>query len=452
MCLKFRSAAILAALAGFISGVCRAQDTMPGMKMDHGSMQHGEASDKTSTHAAAGPEHGAMMMSSTTDIHDPMAREGSGTSWLPDSTPMYGKMIMGKDSMTMLHGVIHPRYVHVGSKRGDSRVDAPSWFMAMNSRRMGPKDQLGLRAMVSLDPVIEHGFGYPLLFATGETWNDKPLHDRQHPHDLFDELSATWSHALGAQRSVSLYAAYPGEPALGPPTFMHRPIAYEYPDAPVAHHWQDATHIQFGVATAGLRLSNQWKVEASAFTGREPDENRYDFDKPRFDSTSGRLSWNPDANNALQVSQGEIKNPEGDGADVRRTTASWLYNRPLGPDANFSTTLVWGQNNGAHEGRTNSYLAEAVYQRGADSIFSRIENVKKSGHELVLAPPLEEGKYDLQTYVLGYVRDLRHGKGIDIGVGGALTVNRWPSSLNPVYGSARPLSYEVFVRVRPSRM
>jgi hypothetical protein len=324
--------------------------------------------------------------------------------------------------------------------------------MAMNSRKMGPKDQLGLRAMMSLDPIIEHGFGYPLLFATGETWNDKPLHDRQHPHDLFDELSVTWSRRLGAQQSAYVYLAYPGEPALGPPTFMHRVIAYDYPDAPVSHHWQDATHIQFGVATAGVRLNDHWKVEASRFTGREPDENRYDFDTPRFDSTSARLSWNPNANNALQVSQGVLRNPEGDGANVRRTTASWIYNRPLGPDANFTTTLVWGQNDVTEEGRTNSYLGEAVYQRGRDSVFSRVERVKKSGHELVLAPPREHGAYSLQTYVVGYVHDLSHGTGLDVGVGGALTMNRWPSALEPVYGTSRPVSWQVFFRVRPSRM
>lgn len=436
-----------AALAVLAAGA-RAQDG--GMKMDHAGMDHGKMDHHGMQHG--GMDHAMADMPSSVNLLDPMGREGSGTSWLPDSTPMFGKMIMSDKSMTMLHGVIHPRYVHVGSERGDSRVDAPNWFMAMNSRPMGPNDQLGLRAMISLDPLTEHGFGYPLLFATGETWNDKPLHDRQHPHDLFSELSATWSRRIGKEQSAYFYLGYPGEPALGPPTFMHRVIAYEYPDAPVAHHWQDATHVTFGVATAGLRLNDHWKVEASRFTGREPDENRYNFDTPRFDSTSGRLSWNPDANNALQISHGFQKNPEGDGANVHRTTASWIYNRPLGPDANFTTTLVWGQNDGSEEGITNSYLGEAVYQNGRNAVFGRTEHVKKSGHELVLPPALEHGKYSLHTYVLGYVYDVRHGKGVDVGIGADVTLNRWPSDLNPVYGSGKPLSWQVFFRVRPSRM
>ena len=49
-----------------------------------------------------------------------------------------------------------------------------------------------------------------------------------------------------------VYFGYPGEPALGPPTFMHRPSAMDDPDAPIGHHWQDSTHVTFGVATAGL--------------------------------------------------------------------------------------------------------------------------------------------------------------------------------------------------------
>ena len=128
--------------------------------------------------------------------------------------------------------------------------------------------------MFSLDPITEGGYGYPLLFQTGETWHHQPLHDRQHPHNFQDELAATYSHLLGGGKSAYLYLGYPGEPALGPPTYMHRLLAYDLADAPIGHHWQDATHITFGVATAGINFGSRVKIEASDFTGREPDENR----------------------------------------------------------------------------------------------------------------------------------------------------------------------------------
>src|SRR5438067_2303498 len=100
--------------------------------------------------------------------------------------------------------------------------------------------------------------------------------------------------------SSYIYFGYPGEPALGPPTFMHRLSAMDNPDAPIGHHWEDSTHITFAVATAGIAWKNV-KVEGSIFTGREPDENRYDFYRPRFDSFSGRSAWYATQNLSIQV-------------------------------------------------------------------------------------------------------------------------------------------------------
>ncbi|HEX4639949.1 MAG TPA: heavy metal-binding domain-containing protein, partial [Chthoniobacterales bacterium] len=128
-----------------------------------------------------------MAMSSSLNLADPMSRESSGSSWVPDSTPMYGRMLMFGDDMLMLHGAIFPRYVNANTDRGDDRIDGPNWFMAMYSHRLGENAQLGFRGMMSLDLLTEGGRGYPLLFQTGETWNGNALHDRQHPHDLFDE-------------------------------------------------------------------------------------------------------------------------------------------------------------------------------------------------------------------------------------------------------------------------
>ena len=234
-------------------------------------------------------------MHSTIDLADPMSREGSGTSWMPDSSPMYGRMFMFGENMLMLHGAIFPRYTNVSTRRGDDRIDAPNWFMAMFSHPLGDSTQFGSRLMMSLDPLTEGGRGYPLLFQTGESWNGEALHDRQHPHDLFDELSFSLSQKFEHDLSAYIYFGYPGEPALGPPAFMHRPSAMDDPDAPIGHHWQDSTHITFGVATLAVcNGASTMKLEGSIFTGREPDEDRYDFDRPRFDSYSGRLSWNPD--------------------------------------------------------------------------------------------------------------------------------------------------------------
>jgi hypothetical protein len=418
-------------------------------QMDHAQMSDMHSSSPDASPARTSGEAG-MSMQSSINVVDPMNREGSGTSWVPDSTPMYGKMFMIGDDMLMLHGAIFPRYTNVSTRRGDDRIDAPNWIMAMFSHSLGDDTQIGFHAMMSLDLLTEGGRGYPLLLQSGESWHDQPLHDRQHPHDLFDEFSFSISHKFDFDLSGYFYFGYPGEPALGPPAFMHRASAMDDPDAPIGHHWQDSTHVTFGVATAGV----QWrsvKIEGSVFTGREPDETRYDFDRPRFDSFSGRISWNPIQNLALQVSHGYIKSPEAlePNVDRHRTTASAIYNQPLGHDSNWATTFAWGKNNDGGE-KTQSFLLESDYQRGRDAIYGRWERVEKSGRELVLAQSDFDEIFAVNALSFGYVRDLSHGRGLDVGIGGQFTLDFWPNELDRYYGGGPGYGFEVFLHIRPS--
>ena len=427
---------------------------MPLVPMKEEKSAHAAHKDaeKNPVETHAEHEH-AMTMSSSINVAEPMTREGSGTSWLPDSSPVYGAMFMPGGDMLMLHGAAFPRYTNVETSRGDDRIDAPNWIMAMFGHSLGDNTQLGLRGMMSLDPLTEGGRGYPLLFQTGESWHDQSLHDRQHPHDLFDELSFSLSQRFNDAISAFLYFGYPGEPALGPPTFMHRPSAMDMPDAPLSHHWQDSTHVTFGVATAGL-VWRSFKVEGSVFTGREPDENRYDFDRPRFDSASVRLSWNPTADWALQVSHGYIASPEAlePKLNEHRTTASVIYNHRFGKDINWANTFVWGQDDFTGEGRSQSFLFETDLQWQRETFFSRFEYVQKPGNELVLQGPDLARVFDVKAWSVGVMHDFTHGSGIDIGLGTELTVDFYPDSLRHYYGDSPAFGFQVFLRIRPSQL
>jgi rusticyanin len=409
--------------------------------------------------------NGMNMMRSVTDRNDAMSKEGSGTSWLPESSPEYAYMKMydgdSGGGMLMLHGSMFVRYTEVGSGRdlsvagkgGRTRFDAPSMFMLMYSRPLSDKAQFGLRAMVSLDPLIERGYGYPLLYQSGESFRGAQLHDRQHPHDLIDELAATFSYSFNEKNSFYLYAGVAGEPALGPPNFMHRLSGMDNPDAPISHHWQDSTHISYGVITAGYNVGKV-KFEASAFNGREPNDNRWNIDKLRLNSFSGRISWNPTRDLALQISHGYLKNPEPSEPDVRilrRTTASAIYNKNLSEQKNWASSFIYGQNYANGE-RTNSFLFESNYSFYRNSIFGRIERVQKSGHELVLDPLDEDKIFWIGAYSLGYIYDVVQGKGIDIGLGGQLTFNQNPASLASYYGGTDHRGFQFFMRFRPSKM
>lgn len=405
---------------------------------------------------------GSHEMKSTVDVGTTMSKEGSGTSWVPESSPQYAYMKMFKDGgMLMLHGSVFLRYTEVGSKRDLSasgkgsraRFDAPSMFMAMYSKPVSDRAQIGVRVMMSLDPLIQRGYGYPLLYQSGELYRGEPIHDRQHPHDLIDELAGTFSYKVTDKQSFFVYAGIAGEPALGPPTFMHRISGMDGPDAPISHHWQDATHITYGVITAGYNFG-KFKFEASAFNGTEPNEERWGIDKLKLNSFSGRFSFNPTKDLALQISHGYLRDPEPHEPSIRimrRTTASAIYNKKISERKNWASTFVWGQNYYNGE-RTNSFLFESNYAFDRNSIYGRVERVQKSGHELVLDHPDDHGVYWVGAYSLGYIYDVMQNKGIDVGLGTQVTFNQNPASLVPYYGGTNHRGFQLFVRLRPSKM
>lgn len=424
---------------------------------DHDSHGHEVAEAAAAEHSGHAAE-----MRSTINIGEPMSREGSGTSWVPDSSPTYAYMKMFDDGgMLMLHGSMFLRYSAIGSSRdvsvagkgGRSRFDAPSMFMAMYSRPIGERSQIGIRTMFSLDPIIERGYGYPLLYQSGELFHGEPIHDRQHPHDFISELAVTYSYKFDDKNSFFVYAGLPGEPALGPPMYLHRASGANNPDAPIGHHWQDASHITHGVLTAGF-THGKFKFEASAFNGTEPDENRWAFDSPKLNSFSGRFSFNPTKNWSLQISHAQLKYPERSEPDLkilRRTTASAMYNKAFSRERNWANTFVWGQNH-SDEGRNNAFLYESNYEFGKNNVFGRLEQVQKNSHELVLEAPHPEGNFWVGAYSIGYLRDVVKDKGIDVGIGGMATFNTNPASISSFYGGTRHAGWQFFIRLRPSRM
>jgi len=412
------------------------------------SSQHSDV--QSSGAMQAGLMGGMNMDHASTFIEEILAHNTAGTSAEPNSTPHDMLMTQKGPWTIMFHGAGFLDSQQQTGPRGADKFYAPNWFMGAAEHSAG-KGSFLFQLMLSLDPATVTGRSFPELFQTGETAFGKPLVDAQHPHNFIMAIGLNYARPVAENTVLQFYFAPVGDPALGPVAFPHRASAAELPQAPLGHHWQDSTHITFGVTTAGLQWRNV-KVEGSVFTGREPDEVRYDFDRPRFDSFSGRVSWNPIANLALQVSHGYIKSPEAldPNTKVHRTTASAIYNQPLGHDTNWSTSFVWGQNNATQEGKTQSFLVETDYQRGRDTIYARWERVEKSAHELVLDLANESEIFPVSGYTIGYVRDLTHGQGLDVGLGGQFTLYDHPDALDPFYGDNLGYGFEFFLRIRPS--
>lgn len=373
-----------------------------------------------------------------------MSREASGTSWQPEAARHEGVHMMRGPWMVMLHGFADLVYDHQGSDRGDEKVFSNSMGMAMAQRSLGP-GMLGLRSMLSLEPATIGKEGYPLLLQTGETADGRtPLIDRQHPHDLLMELAGSYSLSSG-NRSLFLYGGLPGEPALGPPAFMHRYSGINIPVAPITHHWLDSTHITYGVLTAGA-VVDRVKVEASAFRGREPDEDRWDIESPKLDSHSFRLSVNPTDRWALQVSYGRIHSPEQPEPDVNqdRTTASAIYDGTFGDTGRWEGTLAWGRNRNRPGHILDAFTGEAAASFSErHTVFARVERVEKD--ELFLEPDPRVGEtFTVGELTAGYRYDFFKREHSAFGLGASGTVSQVPSELRDTYGDA-PFSVLAFL-------
>ncbi len=323
-------------------------------------------------------------------------------------------------------------------------VESQNWVMTTAGRSVG-RSRLRLVGMFSLEPFTLRGIGSPQVFQTGETYQGAPLIDYQHPHDLFMNLGGELAHSIGSTTlTVNAYAVGPAP--LGPPAFMHRPAAADNPQSPLAHHYLDSTHVTPGVISAGVERSGL-SIEAGAFHGREPDENRLDLDTAALDSFSARVGYTRGPW-SMQVSGGHLKTPERKSPyDESRITASMSYFK--GDDRrSLAWTAAFGQNREVF-GSLEAYLLEGERVVNANRFYTRLENVDKDildagFHPIGIAHTHRQS--NVTAWTLGYVRDVRTRSWGRLGLGGDLTVYHVPANLQESYGS--PLSFHVFARVR----
>jgi hypothetical protein len=413
--------------------------------VDHSGHQP-QAAEDHGAHSQAGSEaHGA---GHGTGAYGPysMPREASGTAWQPDASIHAGLHAQAGDWRLMGHLLLNAVYDWQEGPRGDEMGFVSGMLMGSARRDFANGNVLQFRAMLSPDPLMGRR-GYPLHLAAGETADGvEVLVDRQHPHDLFMELSASYTIRLGERSSLFLYGGLPGEPAFGPPAFMHRMSIMDSPEAPITHHWLDSTHITFGVITAGLVIGD-FKVEASRFNGREPDEQRYDIETGPLDSTSLRLSWNPTANLSLQGSWARLIEPEQlePGENSTRWSASAIYTRRFGNDGWWSTTLAWGRRSAEHD-QLDAFVLESAAGIGLWTLFGRAERIETN--ELLSGDHGHHGPtFDVAKASIGLIRDLRLAPNVRLGVGGLYAFNFVPGQLEALY-DGDPNGAMLFVRLK----
>jgi len=377
----------------------------------------------------------------------------SGTDAEPNSTPL--EMLMRKEGnwMLMFHGEVFLNDIQQTGPRGADKFFSTNWFMPMAQRKLG-SGTLTLRTMLSLEPATVSGQRYPELFQQGETAFGKPIVDGQHPHDLFMELAALYDYKLNEKTMFSFYLAPVGDPAMGPPAYPHRASASEDPVAPLGHHFEDSTHIASDVITLGITHRN-FRLEASGFHGREPDEDRWDIDSGKIDSWSARFTANPGQNWNLQYSIAQLHSPEALSPieDIRRMTVSVMYNRAV-HRGNWASLLLWGGNQSLSDGNVgNAYLLESTLKfLDRNHAWMRIENADRTNDLLRGENPLPPGFTEryftrVQSYTAGYEREVGHIPHVSTALGAQVTWYGIPDTLRATYG-AHPVGIVAFLRLQ----
>lgn len=378
-----------------------------------------------------------------------LMNQAGGTSANPASSRPHMMFNAGSWHL-MVHGMASVNDVSASGSRGGKKTFSTNWAMLSGQRPAG-RGHLLLRAMLSLEPATISDRRYPELFQTGETAFGKQLIDGQHPHEFVMELAAEYARAFGTSTIGYLYVAPVGEPALGPVGFPHRDSANEIPQAPIGHHYEDSTHIASNVITAGVSF-RLLRIEASAFHGAEPDEQRWDLDGGMPDSESVRLVLTPLRSWSAQVSYGYLTKPEKlEPGDQKRTTASISYT--LG---GWATSAIWGRvYKESHDNTIEAVTLESTLRIARrHTLAIRFENAEKD--ELFVhrhptgqieRPALPVPTFRIRAATAGYTFDFLRRGAMAIGAGGNYTWYRFPEILNGFY-SERPHTRMLYVRMR----
>lgn len=385
-------------------------------------------------------------------------RYASGTSWQPDETPVRALHGAAAGWRLMLHGSASLAYVNARSSRGGARLGSANWWMAHASRSI-PRGTLTLTGGGSLETITLGECGFPGLLGGGPAC---PVSTRefQHPHPPLMELAARLEQRISAALRLELYGALAGEPALGPPNYLHRLSAAADPIAPISHHETSPAHASGGVLTAGVG-SARWRLEGSVFHGAAPDADRLLPELGPLTSRAGRLSLNPSRAWSMQLSLGRITGAPGHHAGaagtIRSLTASAMHHRRMGESGVWATSLALARTeDGTLPRRT--VLLESSFSRGeAHTWFGRIEAADRVDTKVTIIEH-PDGSHEhiadsrrlrVAQVAAGYLLG-RRVRAAAVGVGVRGSISFVPGGLRANHGARRPASFAVYASVRPA--
>ena len=347
-------------------------------------------------------------------------------------------------------GVARLSYNRQGGPSGGSDVESSNWNMIHAQKALGA-GRLSLMMMNSLEPATYAKLGSRELFQTGESYRGRPLVDRQHPHDFFMNLSATYRLDLGADSGAWLQVGA-GRRAGPGPDRVHAPRLFRRESDRAARPslaGLDAHRVQRDHARRRVEVGRSGRFGLSrARAGRAPlghrgREHRFRL-RPRQVLLRRRL-----------VRSDLLRVPEEPGAsragryppDHRRC----LLRSGRGPSVRGDARV--GKKRRVAGWQRQLPARGRIPDHARDHIYGRAELVQKDSTLLStkeISGGAHGGGADLVrvgAYTAGYLRDFDLVSGLKTGIGADLTIYSFPSSLEPIYGHF-PVSVHAFLRLR----
>ena len=331
-------------------------------------------------------------------------------------------------------------YSATSGSRGRSRATGPGVGMLMFIQAVSPRNTLRVNIMGTAEQLTVGDKGTPQLFQTENI-------DNMHPHDYLMALEFRDVIKLGAgdDQELTFLFAPRGAAATGPVPFMHRASAEGNPDAPLGHNLQDGFHDVSTVLGVAYRNSRT-TVEATGFSGHAIS---WPFPLHKVDSYSVRVIHKIDDHVLIGGSYADVLSPdEAGGAEHEKFVTGWLATTHKLGGANLKSSFIWGKVRAGHDPALNSFLAEAVYQRGMNKLYGRGEFLQITPDQLDLLPP--HGSTDpkwVKALTLGYERTLVEKGLFALFFGGSFTRDFAPVEFRPNYGS-NPRGAKLYFRIK----
>ena len=335
-------------------------------------------------------------------------------------------------------------YSATSGPRGQERVTGPGAWMLMIDRDLSPRNSFHVSVMGSLEQLTVGHIGTPQLLQSENI-------DAMHAHDTLMAVEFRDTIKLGAanNQELTLLFAPRGGAAFGLVPYMHRDSAEGNPDSPLGHNMQDGFHDVSTVLGLAYRLGRT-TLEATAFSGQGI---RWPLPLHHPDSYAVRLTYQLDDQVTLGGSYADVLAPgEAGGAEHEKFVSAWISTSHQVGDFRFRSSLVWGRAKADRGHPQNSFLAEAVLQRGANNLFGRAELLEVTPDQLLLADVGDSGDPRwIGAVTFGYERALLAKGPFTLFAGSSVTKDFIPSAFNRDYGR-RPVGVKVFLRMKVGRV